>query len=83
MESMTTCVFGEAAPYLTRRLDAVQALHRDVHHHDVGMELLDERHATATVLGLPDHLKRPVLLEQRTQALAEERMIVDQENAHP
>ncbi len=47
------------------------------------MQLLDERHAAAPVLGLADHLKRPVLLEQRTQALTEERVIVDQENAHP
>ena len=80
---MTTWVFGKAAPYLTRRLDAVQPLHRDVHHHDVGMQLLDERHAAAPVLGLADDLKRAVLLEQRTQALTEERVIVDQENAHP
>ena len=46
------------------------------------MELLDELDRTAAVLGLADDLKRAVLLEQCSQALPEQGVVVNQEHAH-
>ena len=63
------------------RLDPVEDGHRDVHHHDVGLELAGQAHGLAAVAGLGDH-RHAGVLERPADGLAQELMVVGEEDPH-
>src|SRR5262245_30858226 len=60
-----------------RRLDPVHLGHLDVHEHDVGPRVLDERDARGAVGGLPHHLDAGIRAEERDEAAPHEVLVVD------
>src|SRR5262249_7326946 len=54
--------------------------HREVHQHDVGKEVARELDATASVLGLADHLDVLELAEEEPKAAAKRGMVVDDQH---
>src|SRR5579875_3354067 len=63
----------------TRRFEAVEARHRDIHQYDVGAQLGDVRERLATVAGLADDLDARKLADQRFEAGANQKMVVAQQ----
>jgi hypothetical protein len=59
-----------------RRLDPVELGHEQVHHGDVGLELLGQVHGVATVDRLAADLPGRMCLEQVPESLPQQRMIV-------
>jgi hypothetical protein len=65
-------------------LHPVQARHLDVHEDHVGLGLEGVPQRLPAVLGLPHHTEVPLRLQEAFQALAEEGVVVCQQNAdHP
>lgn len=62
------------------RLDAVHDGHLDVDESDVGQPLLGEREALLAVGGLGHHLDVVLEVEQRAEAAADERLVIDQQD---
>ena len=56
--------------------------HGDVHHHDVRAEVARHLHGGAPVLGLADHLDPALLRQDRAQAVAHHRVIVDEQDSN-
>ena len=82
METMMTRVGGALLRQRARRLDAVQLRHRDVHQHDVGLEL---RHAPQRFLAVADLAHDGDVarrLQQRLQAVAQQDVIVGDDDAY-
>ena len=63
--------------------EPVEVGHLVVQHGDVGLLLADHLQALATALGLSDHVEVPALSQTAGQAVAEERMIVDDHDPGP
>jgi hypothetical protein len=63
-----------------RDLEPVQVRHRDVHHDHVRARALDLDHGLVAVAGLAHHLHARVALQQRAQAVAEDRVVVGEED---
>jgi hypothetical protein len=72
---------GAARDDLARRLDAVQLGHLDVHHDDVGLQLLRHGHGLGAVDGLADHLDELVGRQQRAQPSPEDGVVVGDQRA--
>ncbi len=66
---------------LLERGQSWQLRHRDVEEQDVGMELVDEREGFFAVGSLADNLKARLGLEQFSQAIPEDGMVVRDQNA--
>ena len=81
MLSTSTRVAGTRLRDLPRRLDAVQQRHRDVEDRDVGLVLLGQAHRLAAVARLGDDLPVGPLLEHLAQPLADDGVIVGEEDA--
>ena len=64
-----------------RRLEPAEARHRDVHHGDVGLEGLRPCDGLAAVRGLADHLHVVGHVDQGLHALADDGVVVGDENA--
>lgn len=64
-----------------RRADAVELRHLQVHQHEIGLELARERHRFAAVLRFADDLVS-LRKQEASQAVAEERVIVGNEDTH-
>jgi hypothetical protein len=65
---------------LPRRLDAADPGHVQVHHHDLGRNLADLLERPGACVRLADDVDA-LLLEQGTQAGAEQVVVVDQQDA--
>src|SRR5690606_2007419 len=72
---------GEAAPDLARGLDAVHDGHQQVHHDDVGPELLDELERLAPVARLADDLEVGLEPEGEPQAPPHDGVVVNEQDA--
>ncbi len=72
---------GSPCGELPGRLDAVEDGHADVHQHDVGIERSGERDGLRAVGCLADHLDVALRLEDQPQAAADDRLVVDEEDA--
>ena len=66
---------------LARGLDAVQLRHLDVHHDDVGLQLLRQRDRLRAVDGLTHDLDQVIRSEQGAQAAPEDRVVVGDQRA--
>ena len=77
----STRVCGLAATQAARGLDAVQLGHGDVHHHDVGLQLLGQFDGFAAVGGLADDLHIGLRAEDHLEALADHGVVVSQQDA--
>ena len=64
-----------------RRLDAVDVRHPDVHQDHVRIQPAREVDGLAPVLGLADHLEVLARLEDQPEAAADERLVVDEQDA--
>jgi hypothetical protein len=64
-----------------RRLDAVHARHPDVHEDDVGPQRPHLRQRDLAVGGLTDHLDVRLGLQDEAEAGAQQRLVVDQQDA--
>jgi hypothetical protein len=64
-----------------RRLDAVHARHPDVHEDDVGPQRPHLRQRDLAVGGLADHLDVRLGLQDEAEAGAQQRLVVDQQDA--
>ena len=64
-----------------RRRDAVEPGHADVHQHDVGGGDREALERLAAVLGLADHRHVGLRVDHHPQTGADERLVVDQEDA--
>ena len=62
-------------------LDAIQLRHSDVEHRDIGMMLRGELHGFASIVGLGDDFEIRLLLEQKPESRANDRMVVGEEDA--
>ena len=71
-----------AAENLTRRFDAVEQGHRDVEDRDIGLELEGQPHRFSAVARLADHLESGPFLEDLPQTLADEGVVVGQQDAN-
>src|SRR6185436_12254886 len=72
---------GQCLADLPRRLEAVQVRHADVQDDDVGTQPLRLVARFAPVDGLADELPALLRLEQRAQALADDLVVVGDEDA--
>ena len=61
---------------LLRRLDAVQFRHRDIHHDDVGMQLVHEPHRLPPIGGRPYDLESGLRLQQHAQTVTHHGVII-------
>jgi hypothetical protein len=64
----------------SRRLDAVHARHPDVQHYDVGVAAAREIHRSGAVGGLADDDDAFLLFQDHAEALARQRLIVDEDD---
>ena len=76
-----TRVAGASSRNRSIALDAVQARHDEVHEHDVGLQGGDGVERGLAVGRLADDLDVVLQLEERPQALAHDRVVVDDEDA--
>ena len=65
---------------LPRCFDAIEERHRDVENRDVGGVLLSQSDGLASVARLGDHLPVRAFLQHLAQALADQRVVISQEN---
>ena len=64
-----------------RSFDPVQHRHRDVHQHDIGLQVVCEPTRLAAVAGVPDDLDPLVAAEDRLERLGEETVVVGYQHA--
>jgi hypothetical protein len=76
-------------PYVRRRchhppggLDPIQFRHRDIHHHDIGLQLVGELHRLAAVRRLADDLHIGLRAQYHFEALPHDGVIVNQQDAN-
>ena len=79
--STTTDDEGDALRMLRQRVQPVEARHRQVEQHEIGLQLARERDRVLPARGLPADIE-PVVVEQPGERLARERMVVDDQDAH-
>lgn len=70
------CAFGERP----RDFEATASGHGDVEHHDVGPRLEGEGESAVAVLGLADEFEIGLGAEQRAHAVAEDAMVVGEQD---
>ena len=67
--------------HLHRRVQPVHLGHGHVHDDDIRVGLLDQRHGVQAVAGFADDLQVRVVLENAAEPLADQRVVVDQDDA--
>src|SRR5258708_4874169 len=72
---------GQITPDLANGFDPVQARHRQVDHGDIGPQLIGQQDRHLAVLGLGDHFDVTHRFETQADTLANDRVIVGEQNA--
>ena len=78
---MTTRVSGQVGTDLATGFDARAVGQSDVHDHEVGLEARRQRDRLGDRPGLRHDLEAHAAVEQRDQALADDLVVVDDEQA--
>jgi hypothetical protein len=69
-------------PNLLRSMDAIEQGHGYIHYYDIGPELADKFYSLASIIGFCNHRKIRLLLQERTNALPQDGVIIYQKDSN-